>query len=173
MQLGPLAVQIVGGSWIDSVLPVTAILVSVGTFAWTVFDRRRDRAHLKVTCAWSLPVGEVEFPEALSLTATNVGHVGSTVVSMFVLALPKKRGQLVPMPWLGRDPELPRTLAPGQSVQMFVNPRAVAATCAERGIDPRDLTPVAQTGHGPARGKMARSAISALQRAIWEVKTAG
>lgn len=161
-------VELVGG-WADLALPVAAILISLATLAWTIWVRERDRARLKVEVTSFYTWGPLGNSWYIAFEATNVGYVGSTVVTGFLFRAPaskapKDRYLHVPESALPTA-TLPKTLPPGESVMWVVPIDQVVGQCKELGITASQLVPCVATGHRTYEGKWKRPALDLVEPA--------
>lgn len=154
--------------WWEDLLPFVAIAISVGTLVWTMWDKYRDKARLKVVATPFTLLGPFNI-WYLGVDVTNVGHSGSTVVTSVAIELPTKQylhQPDSPAPTVS----LPKKLEPGDSFTYAFSLEAIARELVERNIDPSKIRPFANSGHGKSRGKVSAAALKMLQREMEKVK---
>ncbi|WP_307609662.1 hypothetical protein [Pseudarthrobacter sp. W1I19] len=170
-------VELVGTDWWEKALPILAILISIGTLAWTMVARQRDQARLKVIATSFTLIGEGPWGPRqgadewhVAVDVTNVGRTGSTVVSSVKFKLPS--GVHLQSFESYRYPQpLPKTLAPGESLMYVFNVDAMAEELSKHSYRPEQLVPLVVSGHGPATGKWAKAGLDILKRRV-EAKSA-
>ena len=163
MPLEPILVELVGQAWWQSLLPVIALFISLASIALTLILRFRDDARIAVTSNLGVFVGGVSGQPHVSLTATNVGRTGKTVLTSLHLRIPKGVSLHTPRPLAGAT-TLPVTLEPGASAHQFIPVSEIQRSVREAGLDPMKLVVVASTGHGErayALSKQVRQALAA------------
>ncbi|MFC4395600.1 hypothetical protein [Arthrobacter sedimenti] len=161
--MDPILVELVGQQWWQSLLPVIAILISLASIALTLILKFRDDARVSVSSSLGVFVGGVSGRPHVSLTATNVGRTGTTVLTSLHLGISKGVSLYMPRPISGATP-LPLTLEPGASAHQFIPLSEIQQAVRESGLDPMKLIVVASTGHGErtyALSKQVRKALAA------------
>ena len=81
MSTDPIYVELVGQTWWQSLLPILAILISLASVALTLVLKFRDDARITVASNLGFFVGGSNREPHVTLTATNVGRTGKTVVT--------------------------------------------------------------------------------------------
>lgn len=160
--MDPILVELVGQHWWQSLLPVIAIFISLASVALTLVLRFRDDARITVTSNIGVFVGGASGQSHVSLTATNVGRTGKTVLTSLHLRIPKGVSLHTPRPLAGAT-TLPATLEPGASAHQFIPVSEIQRSLREAGIDPMKLVVVVSTGHGErayALSKQVRQALA-------------
>lgn len=178
MPLDVIQVELVGTDWWEEALPLLAILISVGTLAWTMVARYRDQARLKVLATSFTLLGEGSWgPDTaadewhVAVDVTNIGRSGSTVVNSVKFRLPN--GVHLQSFESYRYPQkLPQTLAPGESLMYVFNVDAMAEELLKHGYKPEELIPTAVSGHGPSAGKWAKAGLDILKRRLEATRSA-
>lgn len=106
--------------WWDHLFPVVAIFVSIGTLIYTVWERRRNAARLKVEERGftSLPQLDGTY---MHLAVTNKGRSESTVVTEAILLVPSdyRRKTIEQIFEPESEQVLPIRLEPGDSVNLY------------------------------------------------------
>ena len=106
--------------WWDDALPLIAIALSLGTLFWTVWDRSRGRAKLKIQ-ERSYEHGPDGTGHFLRVAVRNRGRIDSTSVSSANLFLPSslwaKTGMIVHP--LKTEQSLPLRLQPGDALDLY------------------------------------------------------
>jgi hypothetical protein len=143
----PIHVELVGQSWWQSLLPILAILISLASVALTLVLKFRDDARITVASNLGFFIGGGSRQPHVTLTATNVGRTGKTVVTSIHLRVPKGVSLHTPSPLPGAT-TLPATLEPGASAHQFIPVLEIQRAVREGHIDPMKLVVVAATGHG-------------------------
>lgn len=171
-------VELVGDAWWEKMLPILAIVVSVGTLVWTMQTRYSDKARLKVSAtSFTLLGGQGPFgpdPDSqewhVALDVTNVGLVGSTVVQSVKFKLPNGC-YLQSAQSYGTSVRFPHTLAPGESFTYAFNVNELATELLRQGCGTEQIVPMAVSGHGLYKGKWVKAGLSILDDAV-SVKSA-
>lgn len=155
-----ITVDVVTNLWTDALLPIAAIVISVGTLVWSIRDRRSDQARIKISSAISIPVGDLgPVQRLIGIDVTNVGRSGSTMLNNIHLRSGRRGGNFwVTQPALGIGPSYPVRLEPGQHAKLLIDPTGIAIACQREGIDPESLQVVATTGHGETTTRLKKSA---------------
>lgn len=161
MPTDPIHVELVGQTWWQSLLPVLAILISLASVALTLVLKFRDDARITVASTLGVFVGGVGGQRHVSLTATNVGRNGKTVLTSLHLRIPKGVSLHTPRPLAGAT-TLPVTLEPGASAHQFIAVSEIQRAMKEGDIDPLKLVVVATTGHGERVYSLSRHVRRAL-----------
>lgn len=108
-------------AWWDDALPLVAIALSLGTLFWTVWDRTRGRAKLKIQ-----ERGYTHGPDGtghyLHVAVRNTGRIDSTAVSSATLLLGYTRwsrssGMILPP--LKTEQALPVRLEAGDALDLY------------------------------------------------------
>lgn len=128
-------------------MPVVAILISLASVALTLVLKFRDDARITVASNLGVFVGGGSSQPHVTLTATNVGRTGKTVLTSLHLSIPKGVSLYTPRPLPGAT-MLPETLEPGASARQFIPVAEIQRAVREGDIDPMKLVVVAATGHG-------------------------
>jgi hypothetical protein len=145
--MDPILVELVGQTWWQSLLPVIAILISLASVVLTLVLRFRDDARIVVTSNIGVFVGGTGGPPHVSVTATNVGRTGKTVVTSLHLRVLKGVSLHTPQPLVGAT-ALPVTLEPGESAHQFIPVSEIQRAAREGGFDVTRLVVIVSTGHG-------------------------
>lgn len=159
-----ITVDVVTNLWTDAVLPIAAIVISVGTLIWSIRDRQRDHAQIRISSGISIPLWTPGPAERLiGIDVTNIGHSGTTVLSSINLRAGRHGGNLwVVRPAHGVGPTYPARLEPGQNEHLLVDPKGVALTCLNEGISPESLLVVVKTGHGESSAPLNKGTVSLI-----------
>lgn len=167
-----LQVELVGGTWLDYALPLAAIVISLATLGWTIWNRERDKARLKVEVTSFVTFGPLGNKWYVAFEATNVGYAGSTVVTGFHFRAPEGKapeGRYMHVPDSALPVStLPATIQPGQSVTWVVRIESLAAQCRDLGVRPKDLEPFVSTGHRRFKGKWRKVALDLVEASLNE-----
>lgn len=107
--------------WWDDTLPLIAIVLSLGTLFWTVWDRNRGRARLKIQ-----ERGYTHGPDGtghyLHVAVRNTGRIDSTAVSsvtLFLAVTRWKNSAGMIMPPLKTGQEMPVRLQAGDAIDLY------------------------------------------------------
>lgn len=161
--MDPILVEVVGQAWWQTVLPVIAILISLASIALTLVLKFRDDARIKVTNSVGLFVGGGSGQPHISVTATNTGRTGRTVVTSMHLKTPKGISLHVARPLPGAT-VLPAVLEPGDAAHQFVLVEEARRAVQDAGIDPKKLVVVVSSGHGERFYPLSKQVCLALAR---------
>ncbi|MFJ3404143.1 hypothetical protein [Promicromonospora sp. NPDC090134] len=168
-------VDVVTDIWTDALLPLVAIVISVGTLVWTMLDRRRDRARIKIETSIAYVVGDPQQSGPLvSIECTNVGHSGSTILKAIYFLDRRHGGKLWILEQHGgmgltgpnRHSEMPVRLQPGEGAYLRTSPDRLAAACLANGIRTEDLRVVAETAHADFVSRLHAGISAEIRRAL-------
>ncbi|QOT20224.1 hypothetical protein [Paenarthrobacter sp. YJN-D] len=144
-------VEIIGKAWWDDPLPIAAILISLATFAYTWWSRRRDRASLKVKAtSFATTSGSQQWN--IGVRATNTGLTGSAVVDGVHFKIARKTFVHATESFIPTV-TLPATMAPDASITYVVSSKGLAKELVKHGRKPKDAVPVVTTGRKHYQGK--------------------
>lgn len=147
----------------DYILPIAAILISLGTLIWSIWNNQRNKARVKLSIESAFFLSEGASP-MLSITATQVGQSGKEQVTSFGFLLENKRWQITrPSSINPFDTPLPKTLEAGDTATAFYEIEGIAETCQKNGADPKSLRPFVRTTRKRIIGKMPKGAIREIQ----------
>ena len=164
----PVQVEIVNSSniWTDYVLPITAILISLGTMIWSIWNNQRDKAKIRISVSPAQFLTEGAQP-MLSITATQIGQSGKARVTSMGFLAGKQGWQLTRPSRLNPcDTQLPKTLEAGDEAIAFYEISKIAEVCRSGGIDPKVLRPFVRTTRKRTIGKMPKEAIEQISRLL-------
>lgn len=168
-------VDVVTNLWTDALLHLAAIAISVGTLVWTMIDRLKDRARIRIETSIVHVVGDPSSPGPLvAVDCTNVGHSGSTILKSICFQDRRRGGKLWVLEESGgmgltgpnRLSPMPLELEPGRDAFLRTSPERLAAACIEHGIRPDHLQVVVSTAHGEFRRAPSRAVTSAIRHAV-------
>ena len=159
-------VQLVS-QWWDDPLSITAILLSLGTLTWTIWERRRNQAQLKVVAVPSMFLAPFN-QWFLSVDVQNIGRTDSTIVSSVSIEFPSgERLHQISSP-LPHAVDLPTRIDPGGSFSVVFDIVALAGALNDRDLNPEKIRAIADSGHGKGRGKLSKMAIKMVHREMIE-----
>jgi hypothetical protein len=99
----------------------------------------------------------------VTFEVTNVGLTGSTVVTG-VNFKPRKGTKFLHVTESALPTvTLPKALAPGEHLNVVCEVDSIARHCLELGVEPRDLIPNANCGHGAYRGKWLKPGLDLVE----------
>lgn len=161
-------VQLDGSSWWGIVLPILAILISMGTLAYTIWSRNQDRARLGIVATCQEYPSDPDAGGTVEITVTNLGLVGATVVQRTGIQLPG--GRFLEADPADLDSTLPKTLGPGESLRSELSADMLTLRLIERNVDPRNCHPLAVSGHGIQQGNWDDLGLGRLRELIAEAR---
>lgn len=161
----PIQVELVGSAW-QAWPAILAVLISLGTLVWTVWDRSRSKARLEVVATSFVTMHPLSGAQwYIAIEATNTGVSGSTVVTGVHFGTPVGSTLHLAESALPTV-TLPKTLAPGESMTYVCDIEELAAKCREMGIAPKALVPTVASGHGRFKGKWAKVGLNLIEREL-------
>jgi hypothetical protein len=156
-------VEIVNNWW-DELLPIAAILISLGTLAYTLWIRYSDNARLEVSATSFVASGPLGDGWYVAVEATNTGRVGATIVQTVRFKLPN--GKYLNA-WESAMPTvtLPKTMNPGESMTYVFNKEELAAQLVQHECPPEKAVPQVVTGHKTYNGEWNSAGLKVLRAA--------
>lgn len=151
-------VELVNGSNIltDHILPILAIVISLGTLIWSIWNNQHDKAKIKISTGGAIFLTD-DAPPMISITATQIGQSGKVKVTGIGFLVKSTGRQIIrPSSLFPADTPLPKTLEAGDQAVAFYEIAGIAETCSRYGLDPKSLRPFVQTSRKLTKGKMSR-----------------
>jgi hypothetical protein len=163
LQTEVLRVELVGPAW-ETWAAVAAVIISLATLAWTAWTRSRDRARLKVVVtSFVTPLPPSDMKWYVTFEVTNIGLTGSTVVTG-VNFKPRGTKKFLHVTESALPTvTLPKTLAPGEYLNVVCEIDTIAKHSIELGLEPHQLIPNANSGHGAYRGKWLKPGLDLVE----------
>lgn len=151
--------------WWDDALPLVAIVLSLGTLIWTIWDRSQGTAKLKVKdrgFKWDVD----EARTYLRLVVRNKGRSDSTVVTSATLTVPyevTKDGPTALLEPREIEQKMPIRLQPGDPLTLYFDTQMIQEVL--HGVDAKSKDAMlgrcrleVEAGHEDIRYKLSRRA---------------
>jgi hypothetical protein len=167
----PVQVQLLNNPNIlrDYILPIASILISFGTFCWTIWNNHRNKSKIKLDVAVSFTASGIDLSDNnyLTIKAIQVGQSGRDTVTSMGLRMKTRENTLQQIPRPGDiSTPLPVTLSAAEVATLYFPLAGIAEQCVNNQIDPNDLYPFATTVLGSVKGKMTKLTIEMIHNEI-------
>lgn len=155
-------------TWWESLLPISAIVISLISVGLTLWFRFSERLKVSIKFSWITPVSDSQGlrvdQERLAIEATNRSRDAVTELSSMRLELPNGKA-LQRLEFSDYDHELPASIGPGQSVMVTFDAYGLGSSLLELGEKGRWVRPVAECGHKTFKGRKDSKLVkAAIQR---------